>query len=132
VVGTAEQLPFPPARFDNALVVTTLCFVDSPVRMRAEAHRVLAPNGPLTIGFIGRDSPLGRDYLAHQAESVFYREATFHSAGEVEQWLSEAGFTIRACGQTLSCSLAETREIEPLQPGRGRCSFVVVSARKGP
>ena len=46
--------------------------------------------------------------------------------------LGEAGFTIRAWGQTLSRSLAETREIEPLQPGRGHCSFVVVSAYKGP
>ena len=132
VVGTAEQLPFPPARFDYALVVTTLCFVDSPARMLAEAHRVLEPGGSLVIGFIDRDSPLGRDYLAHQAESVFYREATFYSAGEVERLLGDAGFTIRAWGQTLSHSLAETREIEPLQPGRGRCSFVVVSAGKGP
>ena len=131
VVGTAEQLPFPPARFDYALVVTTLCFVDSPARMLADAHRVLKPNGSLVIGFIDRDSPLGRDYLAHQAESVFYREATFYSADEVERLLNEAGFTIRAWGQTLSRSLAETREIEPLQPGRGRCSFVVVSACKG-
>jgi SAM-dependent methyltransferase len=132
VAGTAEHLPFPPASFDYALVVTTLCFVDSPAQILAEAHRVLRPNGLLVIGFIDRDSPLGRGYLAHQAESVFYREATFYSAGDVEQLLGEAGFTIRAWGQTLSRSLAETREIEPLQPGRGRCSFVVVSACKGP
>jgi len=131
VAGTAEHLPFPPASFDYALVVTTLCFVDSPEQMLAEAHRVLKPNGSLVIGFVDRDSPLGRDYLAHQAESVFYREATFYSAAEVERLLGEAGFTIRAWGQTLSRSLAETREIEPLQPGRGRCSFVVVSACKG-
>jgi hypothetical protein len=85
--------------------------------MRVEAHRVLKPDGALVIGFIDRDSPLGRDYLAHQAESVFYPEATFHSAGEDQQWLGQAGFTIRAWGQTLSHSLAETREIEPLQPG---------------
>ena len=131
VAGTAENLPFPPTRFDYALIVTTICFVDSPARMLAEAHRVLKPEGALVIGFIDRDSPLGRDYLAHQAQSVFYREATFYSAAEVERLLGEAGFTIRAWGQTLSRSLAETREIEPLQPGCGRCSFVVVSACKG-
>ena len=131
VAGTAEQLPFPPARFDNALVVTTICFVDSPVRMPAEAHRVLKPEGSLVIGFIDRDSPLGRDYLAHQTENVFYREATFYSADKVERLLGEAGFTIRAWGQTLSHSLAETCALEALQPGRGRGSFVVVSARKG-
>jgi len=131
VAGTAEHLPFPLASFDYALVVTTLCFVDSPAHMLAEAHRVLKPNGSLVIGFVDRDSPLGRDYLAHQAQSVFYREATFYSAAEVERLLGEAGFTIRAWGQTLSHSLAETGEIEPLQLGRGRCSFVVVLASKG-
>lgn len=132
VAGTAEQLPFPPACFDYALIVTTICFVDSPVRMLAEAHRVLKPEGVLVIGFLDRDSPLGRDYLAHQAQSVFYREATFYSAAEVEGLLDEAGFTIRAWGQTLSHSLAETCVIEPLQSGRGRCSFVVVAAGKEP
>ena len=66
------------------------------------------------------------------SNSVFYREATFHFAAEVERLLNEAGFTIRAWGQTLSRSLAETREIEPLQPGRGRGSFVVVSASRRP
>ena len=45
VAGTAENLPFPPACFEYALIVTTLCFVDSPARMLAEAHRVL-PHPP--------------------------------------------------------------------------------------
>lgn len=70
VAGTAEQLPFPPACFDYTLIVTTICFVDSPTRMLAEAHRVLK-EGALVIGFVDRDSSLGRDYLAHQAQSVF-------------------------------------------------------------
>ncbi len=35
---------------------------------------------------------LGREYQAHKAESVFYREATFYSAGEVEHLLLHAGF----------------------------------------
>jgi SAM-dependent methyltransferase len=71
VEGTAENLPFVAASFDFALVVTTLCFVDSPVRMLEEARRVLKPGGRLVIGFIDRDSDLGQDYLAHQNENVF-------------------------------------------------------------
>jgi len=130
VEATAEQLPFPAASFDHALVVTTICFVDSPARMLAEAHRVLKPAGCLVIGFIDRKSPIGQDYLAHQAESVFYREATFYSASEVEGLLQASDFVIDAWGQTLSHSLPQTHEIEPLQPGRGRCAFVVVCARK--
>jgi len=130
VQGIAEQLPFDDARFDHVLVVTTLCFVDSPTAMLAEARRVLVPDGTLAIGFIDRESPLGRDYQAHKAESVFYREATFHSAAEVERLLFDAGFSIEAWAQTLSRPLAGQREIEPLRPGRGDCAFVVVQARK--
>jgi ubiquinone/menaquinone biosynthesis C-methylase UbiE len=33
VKGTAEALPFPDQAFDYALVVTTICFVDSPEKM---------------------------------------------------------------------------------------------------
>ncbi len=130
VEGTAEKLPFAAGSFDHALVVTSICFVDSPARMLAEAHRVLKPKGRLVIGFIDRDSALGKDYRAHQAESVFYREATFYSADDVAQLLGEEGFSIEAWGQTLAHPLSETLEIEPLRPGRGRCAFVVVAARR--
>jgi SAM-dependent methyltransferase len=71
VQGVAEVLPFAPASFDHALVATTICFVDSPAYMLAEAHRVLRPGGTLVIGFVDRQSPIGQDYLAHQAENVF-------------------------------------------------------------
>jgi SAM-dependent methyltransferase len=128
VAGTAEDLPFADRSFDHALVVTTICFVDSASEMLAQARRVLKPGGRLVIGFIDRESSLGKDYLAHQFENVFYREATFYSADEVERLLLEGGFAIQAWGQTLALPLAETRQIEPLRTGRGQCAFVVVSA----
>ena len=130
VEGVAEDLPFEAGSFDHALVVTTICFVDSPVRMLIEVRRVLKPGGRLVIGFIDRESALGQDYLAHQTESVFYREATFYSADEVARLLRETGFSIDAWGQTLAHPLPETREIEPLRAGYGQCAFVVGAATR--
>lgn len=129
VHGVAERMPFADNDFDCVLVVTTICFVDSVPSMLAEVRRVLKPQGRLVIGFIDRESPLGQEYVAHQADDVFYREATFFSADEVARHLLDAGFNIDAWGQTLTHTLAETTAIEPLQPGRGKGAFVVVSAR---
>jgi len=98
--------------------------------MLREAYRVLQPGGVLVIGFIDRTSDLGQHYLAHQAENVFYRDATFFSAAEVEQLLRESGFVEPRWVQTLSKSLAETREIETLHPGYGSGAFVVVRAQR--
>lgn len=128
VQGTAEALPLADDSFDHALVVTTICFVDSPERMLAQARRVLKPDAPLVIGFIDRESALGQVYLAHQAQSVFYREATFYSAAEVGSLLVAGGWSIRAWAQTLVTPLATLRDIEPLRPGTGVEAFVVVQA----
>jgi SAM-dependent methyltransferase len=126
--GIAEHLPFADDSFDHALVVTTLCFVDSPAAMLAQARRVLKPGGVLVMGFIDRDSALGRHYESHRETSVFYRDATFYSASEVERLVIDAGFSVLSWAQTLSRSLEETEQIEPVRPGRGQCAFVVVHA----
>jgi len=128
VKGTAEALPFPDGSFEYALVVTTICFVDSPELMIAEAHRVLRPDGKLVIGLIDRESGLGQTYFEHQADSVFYREATFYSAAEVGELLRSGGFAARTWGQTLFRPLAEIADIEPVRPGTGKGAFVVVTA----
>lgn len=126
--GTAENLPFGDDSFDHAMVVTTICFVDTPEQMLSEARRVLRPDGRLVIGFIDRESELGQHYLEHQDESVFYREATFYSADEVAALLEEHGFGITSWAQTLARPLPQTIEIEAVRLGRGQCAFVVVAA----
>jgi SAM-dependent methyltransferase len=128
VKGIAEALPFLDGSFDHALVVTTICFVDSPDEMIAEARRALRPSGRLVIGFIDRRSRLGQACFEHRSESVFYREAVFYSAAEVGDLLRSRGFVARAWGQTLFRPLAEIDEIEPVRPGTGKGAFVVVAA----
>ncbi|WP_372985563.1 class I SAM-dependent methyltransferase [Marinobacter sp.] len=129
-VAIAEQLPFKACVFDYALVVTTICFVDSASDMLAEIHRVLTPEGKLIIGLIDRESELGAFYQKHKAESVFYRDAEFFSAAEVERLLEDNGFTVNARAQTLFRPLPETTEIEPTLPGRGKGAFVVITGKK--
>jgi SAM-dependent methyltransferase len=128
--AVAEALPFANGVFDYALIVTTICFVDDVAAMLAEAQRVLRPGGDLVIGFIDRTSDLGQHYLAHQAESVFYREAKFHSAEEVRRLLRKTGFTGPVWTQTLFKPLEETRAIEAVRSGRGQGAFVVVKASR--
>ena len=128
IQAVAEALPFKNAVFDYGLIVTTICFVDNPKTMLNEAHRVLKSKAPLAIGFVDRDSVLGQHYLAHQAESVFYREALFYSALEVARLLGDTGFVDLIWGQTLSKPLKEIHEIEALRDGHGNGGFIVVRA----
>lgn len=130
VQGVAEALPFSNNSFNYVLSVTTICFVDDVSAMLTEAYRVLKPGGELVIGFIDRNSDLGQDYLAHQAENVFYREATFYAADEVDQLLHNTGFSGTSWVQTLSKPLQEIRDLEPLRDGRGDGAFVVVKAHR--
>jgi SAM-dependent methyltransferase len=130
VQAVAEALPFADDSFDYVLSVTTICFVDDASAMLSEAYRVLKPGGELVIGFIDRTSELGQHYLAHQAENVFYREATFYSTAEVEHLLHITGFSDPLWAQTLSKTLEEIREVEPLRSGYGQGAFVVVKANR--
>ena len=131
VQAIAEALPFPDGVFDSVLIVTTMCFVDDRSATLRQAARVLRPGGALVIGLIDRESPLGQDYLVHQTESIFYREATFLSASEVEALLTDSGFGELNWIQTLHTPLSRTKEIESATAGTGRGAFLVVRATRG-
>jgi ubiquinone/menaquinone biosynthesis C-methylase UbiE len=126
--GVAEALPFLDQAFDYCLIVTTICFVDNAKKMMSEARRILKPFGSVILGFIDRESPLGQDYLNRQSENVFYREATFYSAHDVESLLVETGFGELRWVQTLFKESARAKAIETVRTGYGDGSFVAVRA----
>ncbi|MFB6153888.1 MAG: class I SAM-dependent methyltransferase, partial [Halodesulfurarchaeum sp.] len=101
VRGIAEALPVADTRFDTALIVTTICFVEDIAQTLAEAYRVLRPGGALVLGYIDKDSPVGTRYQATKADNPFYRDATFVSTEELVAALETAGFTAFEFVQTI-------------------------------
>jgi ubiquinone/menaquinone biosynthesis C-methylase UbiE len=128
--GVAESLPFDDSQFDFALMITTICFVDDIEASFQEAYRVLKPDGFLIIGFIDRESDIGKLYQQHKGESVFYRIATFYTVDDIVFNLKKAGFKNFNFTQTIFHNLAEIRDIEPIKEGYGEGSFVVIRAIK--
>ena len=128
--GVAEELPFGDGDFDVVLMVTTICFIDDTNRSLLEVHRVLSRGGFLIIGFVDRDSMVGKTYLNRQRENVFYKDATFFSVDELVECMEQAGFSDLVFNQTIFGALSETRGDEPVRPGHGEGSFVVIRGRK--
>lgn len=126
VQAIAENLPFPPACFDYALMVTTICFVDDLHRSFEEAWRVLKDDGFILVGFVDKASVLGREYMARKDRSRFYRTAHFFSTDEVLQHLKDAGFGAVEIRQTL----LPGAEASNIKDGYGEGSFVVIKGRK--
>ncbi len=129
--GVAEKLPFTDGEFDFALMVTTVCFLDDMDLAFREARRVLRPGGPFIIGFIDRESPLGREYLQRKDKSAFYKDATFYSVNEIVEHLAKAGFVDFAFRQTLFGNPGDMEKADPVKEGHGEGSFVAVRGVKG-
>ena len=128
--GIAENLPVKDASFDFTLMVTTICFVDDPGKAMQELFRILKPGGRAVIGFVDKDSPIGKQYQAIKEESVFYKEASFFSTAEVLNYLEDAGFSKANTVQTIFGNLQDIKDVQPFKPGYGDGSFVVIAAEK--
>ena len=151
VRGVAERLPFRDGPFDLLLMVTVDFLLGDKARAFREAARVLAPGGSIVVGFIRRDSPLGRRYEGEKGrdegnkgdkrnegktgkrgrdEAGFYGEARFHSPEEMAALLEGAGFGGLAFAETLFLEPEEMTSLQPPIPGYGRGSFVVVRGER--
>lgn len=130
ILGVGENLPFKEGSFDILLMVTTICFLDDVPGTLKEAYRVLTDRGGVVIGFIDRESLLGRVYERHKKDHLFYKDAAFLSVEEVLFYLEQAGFRDFLFRQTIFGNPAEMKDRDPVKPGCGFGSFVVVRGNK--
>jgi SAM-dependent methyltransferase len=130
ILGVGENLPFKESCFDILLMATTICFLDDVLGTLKEAYRVLPNGGCIVIGFIDRESSLGKIYETHMTGSVFYKDAAFLSVDDVLSFLNQAGFRDFLFRQTIFGTPAGMKAADPVKPGFGEGSFVVVRGTK--
>ncbi len=128
--AVGERLPFRDGQFDLVLLVTVICFVDDVPTLLQELHRVLKREGRLVIGFINRNSELGRLYERRKEASTFHQGARFYAVEEVAHWVQEADFGSLGFCETLFGAPREPalRDLE-VRDGYSNGAFVVLCAR---
>lgn len=132
VQGYGEHLPFVDNSFGAAFMIVTICFVDDPLPVLQECHRVLHPRGSLVIGFVPRESPWGKKYVQEgQRGHPFYSHAKFYTVSEIESLLKRAGFYLRGCVSTLFQPPGRVVEYEaPKEDCDPKAGFVALIARR--
>ena len=128
--STAEKLPFVDKSYDYALMVTTICFVDDVEKSFSEVRRILKPEGSFIVGFVDRESPLGKLYEKMKELNHFYQYATFYAADEVIKLLNTNKFTNVEIIQTVFGELSIIHKVQNFKEGYGEGGFVVINAVK--
>jgi len=129
VRGVAEYLPLKSERFEFALMVTTICFVDDPVKTFEEVKRILKKHSLFAVGFVDRESFLGRIYEQKKEKSKFYKPALFFSTQEVIKLGYRVGLKPLKILQTIFSP--ESEKIHSVKSGYGEGAFVGILFKKG-
>lgn len=124
----AEEMPLDDESFDFALMVTTICFVDDPIKALREAYRIIKKGGFVLVAFVPLDSYLGNLYNSKKEDSKFYKDANFYKTFEVINFLQIAGFKNIIERETLFENMNDY--IQNYREGMGKGSFVVIKGEK--
>ncbi len=131
--ATGEDTGFKTGSTGTVFIITTLCFVKSPLDVLKEANRILVPGGDLVLGVILAESPWGKWYLHKKEEGHrFYRLADILSYEGILKLLSQTGFRMEIVRSTLFQQPGKVERME--EPVEGYCpeaGFTVIHARKG-
>jgi SAM-dependent methyltransferase len=117
-LGRGEQGLFDEESFGTAFLIVTLCFLDSPLDVLKEAHRILIPGGKIVLGLVLKDSPWGQFYQAKKAQGHrFYKFATFYTYEETLKLLEQAGFSMEKIVSTLFQQPGKVEHVEEPKEG---------------
>ncbi len=131
-LARGEERVFDAGTFGTVFLIVTLCFVDSPLEVLREAHRILKEDGKVVLGLVLKGSPWGKFYLKKKREGHrFYQHATFYSYQAVSDLLKHAGFKIEKVLSTLFQKPGAVTKMEsPLGKFHRDAGFTIVVARK--
>jgi SAM-dependent methyltransferase len=127
--GFAEDLPYGELQFDVVLM-NCLSYLENNARAFSEAYRVLKYGGSLLVPFIDKESRIGRYYESRKEKSIFYKQASFYTVAEIETRIRNTGFKNLTFSQTLFNELDKITATEPVKPGHGEGSYVLLKAVK--
>jgi SAM-dependent methyltransferase len=130
--GRGEQKTFEESSIGTVFLITTLCFLDSPLEVLKEAYRILKPEGKIVLGVVLIDNPWGQLYQQKKMEGHhFYKHATFYKCNEVSRLTIQAGFMGERIISALFQKPGEVKHLEePLDGLYLDAGFVIVVAEK--
>ena len=97
---SAEEMNFK-EEFDFILMVTTICFVNDPLKAIQNSYKALKKGGYLLVAFVDLNSPLGRFYEKNKEKSKFYKFAKFFTKDDIINLMKKAGFKEFECKENL-------------------------------
>jgi len=123
----AEEMDFN-EEFDFALIVTTICFVDDPLKTLQNTYKAVKKGGFVLVAFIDLNSPLGRFYEKNKEKSRFYKYAKFFSKDDIINLMKKAGFSEFECVENLYGDSLDNLKFEINKCNGG--AFKVIRGRK--